>query len=43
MIVAIHQPDYLPYLGYFYKMSRADVFVYLDDAQYSKGDRHQWN
>jgi hypothetical protein len=36
MIVAIHQPNYLPWLGYFAKMARADVFVFLDDAQYSK-------
>lgn len=43
MICSIHQPDFLPYLGYFYKMSRSDVFVFLDDAQYSKGDRHEYN
>jgi hypothetical protein len=36
MIVAIHQPNYAPWLGYFAKMARADVFVLLDDAQYTK-------
>jgi hypothetical protein len=36
MIVAIHQPNYAPWLGYFAKLARADVFVFLDDAQYSK-------
>ena len=36
-IVAIHQPNYAPWLGYFHKMARADVFVFLDDAQFSKG------
>ena len=36
-IVAIHQPNYLPWLGYFAKMASADVFVLLDDVQYSKG------
>jgi hypothetical protein len=36
MIVAIHQPNYAPWLGYFYKVARADLFVFLDDAQYSK-------
>lgn len=36
MIVAIHQPNYAPWLGYFAKMAQADVFVFLDDAQYSK-------
>jgi len=34
--VAIHQPNYLPWLGYFYKITRADTFIFLDDAQYSK-------
>lgn len=36
-VVAIHQPNYLPWLGYFHKMMRADVFLLLDDVQYSKG------
>lgn len=36
MIVAIHQPNYLPWLGYFHKIALADVFVFLDDVQYSK-------
>ncbi len=36
MIVAIHQPNYLPWLGYFYKMANCDVFVFLDDALHSK-------
>lgn len=36
MIVAIHQPNYLPWLGYFYKIARADVFVLLDDVQFTK-------
>lgn len=37
MIVAVHQPNYLPWLGYFAKMARADLFVFLDDVQFSKG------
>ena len=36
MIVGIHQPNYLPWLGYFHKISRSNAFVFLDDAQYSK-------
>lgn len=36
MIVAIHQPNYAPWLGYFHKIARADAFVFLDDAQFSK-------
>ena len=43
MVVAIHQPDYISWLGYFYKMSRADVFVYLDDCQFSNDNMHHWN
>jgi hypothetical protein len=35
-IVGIHQPNFLPWLGYFHKMMRSDVFVLLDDVQYSK-------
>ena len=36
MKVAIHQPDYIPYLGYFYKMYLSDYFVFLDDSQFQK-------
>jgi len=38
MIVAIHQPQYLPWLGYFDKMIRADAFCYLDNVQYKKNE-----
>lgn len=34
--VAIHQPNYLPYLGYFYKIANCDKFVFLDNVQYGK-------
>ena len=43
MVVAIHQPDYISWLGYFYKMSRSDVFVFLDDCQFSNDNMHHWN
>lgn len=36
MILAAHQPNYLPWLGYIYKMAQADVFVLADDVQYTK-------
>ena len=36
MKVAIHQPHYLPWLGYFAKWAAADVFVFLDTVQYEK-------
>ena len=35
-LVAIHQPNYLPWLGYFYKIAKADLFVFLDDTQFPK-------
>jgi hypothetical protein len=38
LIVAIHQPQYLPWLGYFDKIRRADVFCFLDNVQYKKND-----
>jgi len=38
LIVAVHQPQYLPWIGYFDKMRRADVFCYLDDVQYKKNE-----
>jgi hypothetical protein len=34
---AIHQPHYLPYPGLMDKIARADVVIWLDDAQFSRG------
>lgn len=34
MIVAAHQPHYLPWLGYLDKLAKADRFVVMDDLQY---------
>lgn len=36
MVIAIHQPNFLPNLNYFRKMYRCDVFVLLTDVYYSK-------
>lgn len=38
MIATIHQPEHLPWLGYFHKMALADCYIYLDSTQY----RHQY-
>lgn len=35
-LVAIHQPNFFPWLGYFDKMARCDVFVFLDHVQFPK-------
>ena len=43
MIVAIHQPQYLPWLGYFDKIDQADVFCFLDDVQYKKNEYQNRN
>jgi hypothetical protein len=34
MIVAAHQPHYLPWLGYLDKVAKADLFVVMDDLQF---------
>jgi hypothetical protein len=36
MRAAIHQPMYLPYPGFFHKLSLADILVIMDDVQYDK-------
>jgi hypothetical protein len=36
--VAIHQPEYLGYLGFYNKMMNADAWIYLDNVQLAKRD-----
>jgi hypothetical protein len=36
MILAVHQPQYLPWLGYFDKIKQCDCFVFLDEVQYKE-------
>lgn len=43
MKIAIHQPDYIPYIGYFYKISQCDIFTFLDDVKFSHNNMHHWN
>lgn len=38
MRVAIHQPQFLPWLGYLDKIDRADLFVLLDTVQFKKNE-----
>ena len=39
----MHQPQYLPWLGYFDKVDRADVFVLLGTVQYKKNEYQNRN
>jgi hypothetical protein len=36
MIVAIHQPHFIPWLGYLHRMRQADLFVVLDHVQFER-------
>ncbi|MCP9830077.1 WbqC family protein [Synechococcus sp. HJ21-Hayes] len=36
LLVAGHQPNFLPWFGYFEKMLKCDLFVYSDDVQFPK-------
>jgi hypothetical protein len=38
LLVAIHQPNYFPWIGYIDKLLRSDKFVILDNVQYAKRD-----
>ena len=37
--LVVLQPGYLPWLGFFDQMRRADVFIYYDDVPF---DKHGW-
>ncbi len=38
MIISIHQPNYLPWSGFFHKMSLCDQFVFLDNVPFTKNN-----
>jgi len=43
MITAvIHQPDFLPWLGFFDRLLHADLFVVLDNVQFTNGSSRSW-
>lgn len=37
MILSMHQPEYLPYLGHIAKIAMADLHIFYDDVQYEQG------
>ena len=41
--VSIHQPGYLPWLGFFKKIMYSDVFVFLDNVKFVKRQWHNRN
>ena len=43
IVLASHQPDFFPWMGYFYKMFQSDIFVFSDNVLFSKTGRHNYN
>ena len=40
--IVIHQPDFMPYLGFFDRLLHADTYVVLETAQYVNGTSRSW-
>lgn len=43
MKLSCHQPNFVPYLGYFEKIDKADIFAYSDTVTYSSGAFFNYN
>lgn len=43
MMVGIHQPNYFPWMGYFDKMDKSDIFILLDEVQLTDSSMTQRN
>lgn len=39
-VVVIHQPDFLPWLGFFHRWKRCDLYIVLDDVQFLRRGWH---
>lgn len=37
MILSAHQPQYLPYLGFWHKLLNSDIHVVFDDVKFTRG------
>jgi hypothetical protein len=42
-IVTIHQPNYIPWLGFFHKLFISDIYVAFDDVQFEKNSYNNRN
>ena len=40
MIVTVHQPDFLPWLGFFKRWKQSDAYIVLDDVQFIRRGWH---
>jgi hypothetical protein len=41
--VVIHQPDFLPYLGFFHRFLHANLYVALDHVQFVQHTKNAWS
>lgn len=42
LTVAMHQPNFLPWLGFFNKLAKCDVFILMDSVQFSRNGAGNW-
>lgn len=42
-IITIHQPEHMPWLGFFNKMLKSEIFVILDNVQFEKNNYQSRN
>jgi hypothetical protein len=38
----IHQPDFMPYIGFFHRLLQADIFILLDHVQFVSHSTRSW-
>ena len=40
MKLSIHQPMYIPWIPYFFKLIQSDIFIFFDDVQYPRSKNY---